>query len=91
MDILKETRCNVCNEKMEYLDYELIQLAIYKLGDAIGLNQHIKAVNVRFYCGNCKVNYAMPFPYNDEKFVPMFIKDIKKHSVKFESQEYIEI
>jgi hypothetical protein len=91
MNILQETRCNVCNEKMEYLDYELTVIPFLKDGTPIGVHQKQKVCNVRFYCKNCKVNMAKPYPYNDEKFIKPFIEDNKRHSVKFESQEYIEI
>ena len=91
MDIQNEIRCKVCNEKLEYLNYELTVIPFIKEGAPIGVHQKQKVCNVRFYCKNCKVNMAKPYPYNDEKFIKPFIEDVARHSVKFESQEYLEI
>lgn len=51
MNISHEIKCKICCKKMEYLNSELINLPIHREGDDIGAHQHIKAINVRFYCG----------------------------------------
>ena len=89
MNIEFETRCKVCNQKMEYLNHEQTVIPVHNEGDLIGVNKKMKVCNVRFYCGHCRVNQSRPFPYNDKNVVPPFIADIKKHSANFEKQEYI--
>ena len=91
MNIEQETRCDICNEKMEYLDHELINLSVNKSGDPIGFNKFVKAVNVRFYFGTCKVNYSKPYPFNNEKVIPAFIADIRKHCIKFDKLDYLQL
>ena len=39
------------------------------------------------YC----INMSKTFPYEDERVIPAFIEDVQKFSVKFKSQEYIEV
>ena len=89
MNIQHAIRCPVCNNKVEYLDHELTVIPVHQEGDTIGIKQKMKVVNVRFYCGHCRVNQSRPFPYNDKNVVPPFIADIKKHSAHFDKQEYI--
>ena len=91
MDIQKETRCKVCNQKMEFLQHELTVIPFIKEMAFIGEPQKQKVCNVRFYCQNCKVNMAKPYPYSDVKFVPAFINDVKKHSAHFDNLVYIEL
>ena len=83
--------CKVCNRPRQFLDHELINLVIHKEGDDIGSSQKVKAVNLRFYCQNCKSNTSEPYPFENEKVVPKFLKDIKKHSPKFDKTEYLTI
>ena len=89
MNIEFETRCKVCNQKMEYLNHEQTVIPVHNEGDLIGVNKKMKVCNVRFYCGHCRVNQSRPFPYNDKNVVPPFIADIKKHSAKFDKQEHL--
>ena len=89
MNIQQAIRCNVCNNQMQYLNHELTVIPVYKEGDTIGVNRKMKAVNVRFYCGYCRVNMSRPFPYSEQKYIRPFIDDIKNYSAKFENQEYI--
>ena len=83
--------CKTCHRPRQFLEYELINLVIHKENDAIGNSPTMPAVNLRLYCNNCKTNTSEPYPYNDPKFIPMFINDVKKHSVKFKNQEYMEV
>ena len=91
MNIIQDTRCRVCNRPQEYIEHELTILPMIRDFGYIGESKKLKICNVRFYCDNCKVNMSKPFPYNDEKVIPAFITDVKKHTVRFEAREYQEI
>ena len=91
MNIEFETRCKVCNQKMEYLGHEKILMPVITEMSTIGVRRTIKSCNIRFYCGHCRVNMSKPFPYNDDKYIPRFIADVKNASAHFEKQEYIKL
>ena len=84
-------KCNVCKQKRQLLDHELITLIISRSGSEINSGQKVKAVNLRLYCKHCKANYSEPYPYENSKTVPLFLADVKKYSAKFDNMEYLEI
>ena len=83
--------CKTCHRPRQFLEYELINLVIHKENDPIGNCPTMPAVNLRLYCNNCKTNTSEPWPYEDEKVIPMFINDVKKHSVKADKIEYMDV
>ena len=93
MDNLAQTAvlCKVCNRKREYLDSEKIILSVHREGDSINTARKMTALNLHMYCGNCKTNNSEPFTYENEKFIEPFIKDVQKHSVKFNKAEYLDV
>jgi len=84
-------KCRTCNQKLEFLDSELIKLPYIKEGAAIGTGTYKNAVNILLYCNQCKVNQSKPYCYEDKKIVPMFIADIKAASTEFSDRSYNEI
>ena len=85
MNLEEVTMCPSCNKRLRYADSEKTVIQIVKDGQDI--NQHIrsKALNISFECPNCselagqKTFITKTYPYNDEKFIPLFIEDIKKY------------
>ena len=49
MNIEFETRCKVCNQKMEYLDHELTVIPEHQEGDLIGVNKKMKAKGTQVF------------------------------------------
>ena len=92
MNLEHDTRCRVCHQKQEMLDYEKTVMPMIQNGSYINEStKKAKVVNVRFYCQNCGMNMSTPFRYEDEKFIPNFIADIQKSCVKFPAREYSDI
>ena len=91
MNITEIINCKTCNQPRQYLDHEKIIKIDNHEGDIIGQNRKSKAVNLRLYCKNCRYNYSEIVPYNDEKYIPAFIKDVKDASAHFDKMEFMEI
>jgi hypothetical protein len=83
--------CKVCRNSRQFLEYEKINLVIHKEDDPIGNCPKVPAVNLHFYCNTCKTNTSEPYPYENEKIIPMFIKDVQKHSTHFDNITYREV
>ena len=91
MNIEQEIRCNVCKNKMQYLNHELTVIPYIIDGSPIGVNTIMNVCNIQFYCADCRANWSKPYPYIDKNLVPKFVDDIQKHTVKFDKHEYLEL
>ena len=81
----------VCHRPRQFLEYELINLVIHKENDPIGSLPTVPAVNLHMYCGNCKTNTSNPYPYENPDVIENFITDVKKHSVKADKIEFLDV
>ena len=90
MNLEHETLCPVCNDQREYLNHELTVMPVIREGAKIGITPMMKVVNVQFFCQNCGVNQSKPWQYEDAKFVPVFIEDVKSVCTVFKEKKYMD-